>query len=162
MGAFLGLLGAFLPQKSIRERPRNNFEAKSVIASKHYYLLRIKQVWAGQKASNNDFGPVFWEAKRHGKRSGQKKNYSSKNLDTLTILGSFWPPKWTLEASFLRVVFSCVFWTVFCLILGAKVHPGEGKHSYPFCIFFVPGHPWGPKWPQGCPKDPQGSILLPF
>ena len=95
-----------------------------------------------------------------GPKNGLQKT-TPKITQFLTILGPFWAPKWSLEASFLRVVFSCVFWTVFGLILGAKVHPGEGNHSYPFCIFFVPGLPWGPKWAQGCPKEPQGSILLP-
>ena len=96
-----------------------------------------------------------------GQKNGLQKT-TQKITQCLIMLGPFWAPKWTLEASFLRVVFSCVRWTVFGLILGATVHPGEGNHSYPFCIFFVPGHPWGPKWLQGCPKDPQASILLPF
>ena len=36
---FGSLLGAFLGQKAVRGRPRHDFSAKRVIASKHCYLL---------------------------------------------------------------------------------------------------------------------------
>ena len=43
-----------------------------------------------------------------GPKNGLQKT-TPKMTHFLTILGPFWAPKWTLEASFLRVVFSYVF-----------------------------------------------------